>query len=211
MNSLCASTVPVRYAVYLRGCRELGVNVVSTWETDRLWLRLLGPEAAAAVRDYGLRSAEYHKPFDPARPVDYWELPMVADRLFAQVVEAERDRSLCLFIALKSDPDTVIGAINLRNILRGALLGATLGYGLAPEAVGHGYMTEAAKRVVEIGFHDLGLHRVEVNIMPRNARSLAVAERVGFVREGLSPRYLNIAGKWEDHVRLARLSHNRER
>jgi [ribosomal protein S5]-alanine N-acetyltransferase len=211
MNSLCASIVPVRYAVYQRVCRQEGEGVPNTWETERLWLRLLGPAAAASGRDYGLRSASYHKPFDPARPADYWELPMVADRLFAQVAEAERDRSLCLFITLKSDPEVVIGAINLRNILRGALMGATLGYGLAPEAVGHGYMTEAAKRVVEIGFHDLGLHRVEVNIMPRNARSLAVAERTGFVREGLSPRYLHIAGTWEDHVRLARLSHNRER
>jgi ribosomal-protein-alanine N-acetyltransferase len=171
---------------------------------------LLGPEAAAAVRDYGLRTTNYHKPFDPIRPPDYWELPLVADRLLAQVLEADRDRSLCLFMLPKSDPETVIGAINLRNIVRGALLGATLGYGLAPEAVGHGYMTEAAKRVVEIGFHDLGLHRVEVNIMPRNARSLGVAERVGFVREGLSARYLQINGKWEDHVRLARVAHDRD-
>ena len=71
-------------------------------------------------------------------------------------------------------------------------------------------MTEAVRRVTEIAFTDLALHRVEVNIMPRNAASLAVAERAGFVREGLSPRYLQINGKWEDHVRLARISHDRD-
>jgi ribosomal-protein-alanine N-acetyltransferase len=166
----------------------------------------LGPDAAAAVREYGLRSSEYQRPFDPLRPSDFWELPVVADRLVCQQLEAEQDRSLCLFITLKSDPDRVLGAVNLRNILRGAMQGATLGYGLAPDAAGRGYMTESVKRVVEIAFSDLALHRVEVNIMPRNSASLAVAQRANFVREGLSPRYLQINGRWEDHVRLARIA-----
>jgi [ribosomal protein S5]-alanine N-acetyltransferase len=178
----------------------------STWETERLLLRLLGPDAAAAVRDYGLRAAEFQKPFDPLRPPDFWELPVVADRLVCQQIEADGDRSLCLFIAHKSEPDLVLGAVNLRNIVRGAMMGAALGYGLAPEACGRGYMTESVKRMTEIAFFDLGLHRVEVNIMPRNSASLAVAQRAGFVREGLSPRYLQINGRWEDHVRLARLA-----
>jgi ribosomal-protein-alanine N-acetyltransferase len=184
--------------------------LVRTWETDRLLLCLLGPESAAAVRDYGRRSASFHRPFDPLRPADFWELPVVADRLACQVLEAEQDRSLCLFIAAKSDPDRVFGAINLRNIIRGAMMGATLGYGLAPDALGQGYMTESVKRIADIAFQELALHRVEVNIMPRNAPSLAVAERAGFVREGLSPRYLQIAGRWEDHVRLGRVAHSRE-
>lgn len=182
-----------------------------TWETDRLLLRLLGPDATAAVRDYGLRSAQFQRPFDPIRPPDFWELPVVADRLVSQLLEAEQDRSLCLFISLKGEPERVIGAVNLRSIIRGAMMGATLGYGLAPDAVGRGYMTESAKRVVGIAFQELALHRVEVNIMPRNSPSLAVAERAGFVREGLSPRYLQINGRWEDHVRLARVVHDRER
>jgi [ribosomal protein S5]-alanine N-acetyltransferase len=105
----------------------------------------------------------------------------------------------------------VLGAINLRNIIRGAMQGATLGYGLAPDAVGNGYMTEAVKRIAEIAFTDLALHRIEVNIMPRNSPSLAVAERAGFVREGLSPCYLQIAGVWEDHVRFARIAQARPR
>jgi [ribosomal protein S5]-alanine N-acetyltransferase len=185
--------------------------VLTTWETSRLLLRVLGPDSAAAVREYGLRSAEYHRPFDPVRPPDYWELPIVADRLVAQLLEAQSDRSLCLFLSPKEDPSLVIGAVNLRNVIRGAMLGATLGYGLDPGVVGKGYMTESVRRVVEIAFDELGLHRIEANVMPRNLRSLAVVERAGFVREGLSPRYLQIAGRWEDHVRLARVAHDRDR
>lgn len=178
----------------------------NSWETHRLHLRLLGPEHAASVREYGLRSAEYQRPYDPIRPRDHWELAVVADRLAAQVREAQTDHSLCLFISAKNDPHRVIGAINLRNIVRGAMLSATLGYGLAPEAVGAGFMTEAVKRIAEIAFDDLALHRVEANVMPSNSRSLGVVERAGFVREGLSPKYLHIAGRWEDHLRFARVA-----
>ena len=183
----------------------------TTWQTERLELRLLGPEAAAAVREYGLRSIAYHASFDPIRPVDYWELPVVADRLVCQQWEAAKGSSLCLFISHWDDPARVLGAINLRNILRGAFMGGTLGYGLAPDAVGHGYMTESVNGIVGIAFRELGLHRVEINIMPRNVRSLAVAERCSFSREGLSPRFLKIAGRWEDHVRYARTTPEEER
>lgn len=177
-----------------------------SWQTDRLLLRQLGPEAAAVVRDYGLRSRESHTPWDPTRPSDYWELPIVAQRLHVQLIEAELDRSLCTYLSAKSAPDQVIGALNLRNITRGSLMSAVIGYGLSPEAVGSGFMSEAIDRIVEVAFDELGLHRLEINIVPRNARSIAVAERCGFRREGLSPRYLKIAGRWEDHVRYAKLN-----
>ena len=176
------------------------------WESERLLLRELGPDRAAAVRAYGLACREYHTPWDPIRPDDFWELPVVAARLHAQLVDSAAGGSLCLCLSRKDDSERVIGVTNLRNIIRGALMGCHLGYGLAPEAVGYGYMTEAVRRVVEIGFGDLGLHRIEVNVMPRNTRSMGVAERCGFVREGFSPCFLRINGHWEDHVRLARVN-----
>lgn len=196
----------MRYAVWQLRIAEERTHVARTWETERLVLRLPGPEASANVREYGLRSAEFHRPFDPIRPADFWELPLVAERLATQLQEFEEGVSLCLFLARKQQPDYILGAINLRNIIRGAMQGCTVGYGLAPDALGQGYMTEALKAIVEIGFNELKLHRVEVNVMPRNAPSLAVAERAGFQREGVSPRYLQIAGVWEDHVRLARIN-----
>jgi ribosomal-protein-alanine N-acetyltransferase len=176
------------------------------WETDRLILQELGPDQAGAMRSYGVRSASYHAPWDPTRPRDFWELPVVAERLRSQIAESRAGSALCLCLSPKEDPTRVIGVANLRNVVRGALLGAHLGYALSPEAVGNGYMTEAIARVVRIAFGEMGLHRIECNIMPRNSRSLAVAERVGFSREGFSPRYLRINGRWEDHVRLALLN-----
>ena len=180
--------------------------MVPAWETDRLLLRELGPDHASAVRSYGIGARDYHTPWDPIRPADYWELPVVAERLRAQREESRSGHSLCLCLSLKADPSRVIGVANLRNIVRGALLSAHLGYGLAPDVVGNGYMTEAITCLVQIAFAEMGLHRVEANVMPRNARSLAVVERAGFAREGLSPRYLRVNGRWEDHIRYARLN-----
>ena len=64
-------------------------------------------------------------------------------------------------------------------------------------------MTEAIKRTVQIMFDDFELHRIEANVVPRNSRSLKVMEKLGFEKEGLSKRYLEINGKWEDHIHFA--------
>ena len=87
--------------------------------------------------------------------------------------------------------------------MRGAFLSAYLGYyAFAPHA-GRGYMTEALVLLLDAAYRDVGLHRVEVNVQPTNARSLALVERIGFAREGYSRRYVRIGGRWRDHVRYA--------
>ena len=97
------------------------------------------------------------------------------------------------------------GVINLSEIVRGAFQSGYLGYfGLAPH-VRRGLMTEGMRQVIERAFGDLGLHRVEANIQPGNAASIALVRRLGFGREGYSPRYLRINGRWRDHERWALL------
>ena len=71
-----------------------------------------------------------------------------------------------------------------------------------------GYATEALELVVRFAFGKLKLHRIEANIQPDNVASLALARRAGFQREGYSPRYLKIGGRWRDHERWAILAEN---
>lgn len=99
-----------------------------------------------------------------------------------------------------------MGVINVNEIIRGSYRGAFLGYyGFRPHA-GHGYMSEGLGLVLRRAFGELQLHRVEANIQPDNAASLALVRRLGFRREGFSPRYLKIAGRWRDHERWALLA-----
>ena len=61
---------------------------------------------------------------------------------------------------------------------------AEIGYVLSPEYHGRGYATEAAERVIEYGFLELGLHRIEAKFMDGNDASLHVMEKLGMTFEG---------------------------
>ena len=97
------------------------------------------------------------------------------------------------------------GAIHLTNIVMGALRSGYLGYYAFAGFERRGLMTRGLNAVVRHAFNDLGLHRVEANIQPGNAASIALVMRCGFQLEGYSPKYLKIAGRWRDHERWARI------
>ena len=59
-----------------------------------------------------------------------------------------------------------------------------IGYWLRASAEGHGYMREATSLLIEFAARDLLASRLEIRCDARNARSAAVAERLGFKREG---------------------------
>jgi ribosomal-protein-alanine N-acetyltransferase len=107
------------------------------------------------------------------------------------------------YLACRRSDGAIVGWLNVSEIVRGALQGAFLGYGGVAEFAGQGYMTDAVRLVVREAFGPLGLHRLEANIQPGNLASIALARRCGFEREGFSPRYLKVGGRWRDHERWA--------
>jgi len=100
----------------------------------------------------------------------------------------------------------IVGVVNISDIVLGAFRSAYLGYYGMAWCAGRGLMTEAVGLAVRYAFDTLGLHRVEANIQPGNAPSIALVRRLGFTKEGFSPRYLHIDGGWRDHERWARLA-----
>jgi ribosomal-protein-alanine N-acetyltransferase len=95
------------------------------------------------------------------------------------------------------------GEININSIHRGAFQSAYVGYWVDQAQAGRGLIPEALVLVLKFAFEDLGLHRVQVAIIPRNSASRRVVEKLGLREEGVAVRYLEIAGVWEDHVRYA--------
>ena len=109
------------------------------------------------------------------------------------------------FVVLRSSNE-IAGVFTLSEIVRGLFQSAYLGcYAFVPHA-GHGYMREGLGLTLDRAFGTLRLHRVEANIQPRNKPSLNLFRTTGFRREGYSPSYLKIHGRWRDHERWALLA-----
>jgi [ribosomal protein S5]-alanine N-acetyltransferase len=117
-----------------------------------------------------------------------------------QQVDCEAGRGYAFGIF---DAGGLVGYANLNAVVRGVFQNAYLGYAVAEKANGRGYATEAVRAAVRIAFEELGLHRVQAAVMPRNVGSIRVLEKAGFRREGLAEGYLLINGTWEDQVLFA--------
>lgn len=97
----------------------------------------------------------------------------------------------------------IVGRLTLSQVFRRAFKNCYLGYFVGEEHNGRGYATGAVRLAVDYAFDELRLHRVQANVMTKNPRSGRVLEKAGFRKEGLALRYLQIAGRWEDHYLYA--------
>ena len=176
------------------------------YETQRLHLTLAHPALAVGVSAFYRRNREFLRPFEPARDEDFFTTRAQRSYLAQEARLARQDRAYRFYLSRKDDPGRIIGLVGLNNVVRGAFQSSFVGYKMDRQLLCQGYMTEALRRLVDIAFDDLLLHRLEASIMPRNTPSLRVAEKVGFRSEGLSPGYLQVDGVWEDHIRMVLLN-----
>lgn len=106
-------------------------------------------------------------------------------------------------LACRRGDGALVGAIALSGIALGNFRSAYLEYYAFRPFERQGYMTDALQATLRLAFRRLGLHRLEANVQPANAASLRLVRRCGFRREGFSPRYLLVGGRWRDHERWA--------
>ena len=92
-----------------------------------------------------------------------------------------------------------MGRFNLAGIVRGPFQSAGLGYWVDGDYAGRGLASAAVQRIVAVARDDLGLHRIEASTLLHNVGSQRVLRKAGFQHIGMAPRYLRIAGQWQDH------------
>jgi [ribosomal protein S5]-alanine N-acetyltransferase len=163
----------------------------------RVYLR--APETADRAEFVALMyaSRSFHRPWATA-PTD--------DEAFDAYLADSRRPDFQAMLVCRLDDRAILGFFNLSHITRGSLQSAYLGYAIGSIYAHQGYMRDGIELVLQDAFDALHLHRIEANIQPGNHASIALARGAGFAREGFSPRYLKIGGRWRDHERWAILA-----
>lgn len=166
-------------------------------------LRLIDEGDAAAILDFYTRNRVHLTPWQPALPEEFYTLAYHEKRLkhYLKCAAAGEDYRFGLFEGKK-----MIANINLGAIEYAAFKNGRLGYSVDAEYTGQGVATQNIGHVSTFAFERLGLHRLEANVMPRNAASKRVLDKCGFQKVGLSPKMIQINGVWEDHEMYAKLA-----
>ena len=152
---------------------------------------------AADLIEANLASRDHHAPWmQPFIDMDGFEV------WFGQLLTGPN----VSFVAREEASGSVVGVLNLSQIVWGQFRSAYLSYYAMAASARRGLMTQALRSTVSHAFDGMGLHRLEANIQPGNAASIALVRRAGFRKEGFSPRYLRIGGRWCDHERWALLA-----
>lgn len=180
----------------------------SVIQSERLTLRL--PEARDYIEwaDIRRNSAEFLEPWEPVRDSNYMSRRAFQSRAAWARRMAKDKRALYMLMFCRNDGH-LVGGITLDNIQAGVSKSCTVGYWMGQEFTRQGYMTEALAASVMHAFTVLDISRIQAGCLPENAASRALLEKSGFKYEGVAQSYLQIAGRWRNHVLYANLRRDR--
>ncbi|UXU74029.1 MULTISPECIES: GNAT family N-acetyltransferase [unclassified Paracoccus (in: a-proteobacteria)] len=176
-------------------------------ETERMVLRL--PAHADFAQWVALRveSREFLTPWEPVWAADHLSRRSFTNRVYWAQRARRNATALPLFLMRRDG--VLLGAITLDNIRRGPAQSATIGYWIGRPHARQGYMREAIAALVQHAFGPLDLSRIEAACLPENTPSRGVLEKSGFKYEGVAQSYLQINGRWRNHVLYANLRNDR--
>ncbi|MFB4166860.1 GNAT family N-acetyltransferase [Virgibacillus sp. JSM 102003] len=165
-------------------------------------IRKLKSNDSIAMLRLQKENREFFEEFSMSRGSDFYTIRGQLERIKKYEEDINQDRDY-FFGIFNNDGNGLVGTINLFQVVRGSIQSAFIGYFLDKKHNGKGFTTEAVKLLVEYGFEELRLHRIEAGVMPHNAGSIRVLEKSGFHKEGIAKKNVKINGQWEDHQVLA--------
>jgi ribosomal-protein-alanine N-acetyltransferase len=176
--------------------------------TARLSLRL--PEHRDFREWAKLRheSKAFLSPWEPIWAPDHLSRASFTNRVYWSQRAVKNGNAVPLFVFHK-EAGQLVGAITLDNIRRGPSQVGTIGYWVGQQYARQGFMSEAIIAMVAHAFGALDLSRVESACLPDNVASRGVLEKAGFKYEGVAQSYIQINGRWRNHVLYAALRGDR--
>lgn len=176
------------------------------YETERLILKILKPDAAPLVLDFYMRDKELFERFEPDRMPNFYTLSHQQTLLKCEYDLAFKLQTIRFYVFRKEEPDVIIGTLCFHNIVKALYCSCDLGYKFSSAYHHMGYATEAIHLGIRIMFQELKLHRINAWVIPDNQPSIHLLERLGFEREGLCKALLPMRGQWQDHFQYALIS-----
>ena len=177
-------------------------------ETERLTLR---PPTHSDFREWTalrVQSRDFLSPWEPTWAADHLTRKAFTNRVYWAQRSVSNGTAMPLFIFRRQD-DALVGAITLDHIKRGPAQSGITGYWMGAPFARQGYMREAIAAVVHHAFTVLDLSRIEAGCLPENMPSRKLLENCGYKYEGVAQSYLQINGRWRNHVLYANLRHDR--
>lgn len=173
----------------------------------RVVLTIPDPSASPRVVAYFSKNRDRLSPVSPPWAPGFFSDEYHRRRLELAHDEFHRDVSLRLYMFRRGHENgQVIGAVSFTQFFRLALQRCILGYSVDADHEGQGLLREGLELAIAYVFDELGMHRIEANYMPTNARSGNLLRRLGFNVEGYARDYLFLGDRWSDHVLTARIN-----
>jgi [ribosomal protein S5]-alanine N-acetyltransferase len=164
-----------------------------TLETGRLILREMTRRDADGI--FAIRGDYEVTKYNSGAP--YSNLDEAADLIARIAADYDHQEAVRWGVTLKGGDDQVIGMVGF-NYWSRIDHRASVGYDLARDYWGRGYMPEALRAVIEFGFERMGLHRVEADCSIHNTNSMRVLEKLGFQLEGRQREQYYDDGQYHD-------------
>ena len=177
-------------------------------ETERLTLRPPQHGDFRAWADLRRESRDFLTPWEPTWADDHLSRKGFTNRVYWAQRAISNGTAMPLFL-FRRDDATLLGAITLDHIRRGPAQAGTTGYWIGAPHARQGYMREAIAALVHHAFTTLDLSRIEAGCLPENTASRRLLEQCGYKYEGVAQSYLQINGRWRNHVLYANLRHDR--
>jgi len=171
---------------------------------EAITTRLLTMADVEELTSLAVTNREFLAPYSPTMPDLMFTFEGQAANV-AEVLARHAEGTMLPHVILDTD-GSIAGRINLNSIIRGAAQTASVGYWVAEDRNGRGVATAAVAHIVDYAFTRLSLHRVEGATLLHNTASQRVLEHNGFERIGMVPKFLRIAGEWQDHLLYQRLN-----
>ncbi len=168
--------------------------------TQRLELQVLSAEQAPAVLDFYQRNRSFLEPYEPARQKNFYTLDFQQRNLVYEYNAFLKFSYLRFWLFLKGQPRETIGSVCFSNFLKGSFCSCMLGYKLDRNYCGEGFMQEALTYLLPLVAQEYRFHRIEAYVMPSNAPSIHLLQKLHFQEEGLLREYAWIYDRWQDHL-----------